>query len=391
MKILALKKDRVSDESGSIAIIVTILISSTLLFGLFMAVADVSTLYTERRVVQNAADSAVLAIANECATDGFGAIDGNNLAYADKVCLNSVNAKQFAEYYANVNSPDQVTSVVEVCGTTLGACGAQPQGNLKCQSVSPQYTNFVRIVTRSREASGSSITPIFSKVLDSTSGGIDVFGCAQAAWGNSGSATVLFPFSLSICDYQQAGSITANDFASNSPTLTQGCSITDLSGTVLNYTSPLSGFALTSGFGCPGSSTPQSISVGDQLRIETSLSQLESICGSSSAFYASLSNLVGNKIIVPAVGNVVCNSQSNNCQGSFTFNVAGFLSFNFIGGKFQNRGTVGMAPTSGWPNKCNASRNCIYGNFDKGLVSSGTINTNPGVPNTGTRAVLLIQ
>ena len=391
MKRFALKKDRISDESGSIAIIVTILISSTLLFGLFMAVADVSTLYTERRVVQNAADSAVLAIANECATDGFGAINGNNLAYGQKICLNSVNAKQFAEYYANVNSPDQVTSVVEVCGTTLGACGAQPQGNLKCQSVSSQYTNYVRVVTKSRETSGSSITPIFSKVLDSTSGGVDVFGCAQAVWGNSGSASVVFPLSLSICDYRQSGFITAVDFASNNPTINGGCSITDLSGTVQNYTSPLSGFALTSGFGCPGSSTPQTISIGDLLQVEPSLSQIESVCGSKNAFYASLGTLVGSKIIVPAVGNVQCNSQSNNCQGSFTFKVTGFFSFNFLGGKFKNRGSVGSAPAGGWPNTCNASRNCIYGNFDKGLISAGSINTNSGVPNTGTRAVLLIQ
>ncbi len=385
------KEGRFSEDNGSISIIVTILFSSTLLFALFIAVADVSTLYTERRVVQNSADSAALALANECATEGYGSITGNNAAYGEKICLNPVSAKEFAEYYANANSPDLVTSVQEICGSSLGVCTSQPQGALKCQEIPSQFENFVRVVTRSKEVGGSSIVPIFTKLFSATPSGVDVFGCAQATWGNSNSATVVFPFSLSICDYRQSGFLTASEFAPNSPTISAGCSITDLSNIVQTFTSPLSGFAMTAGFGCPGSSTPQTITVGDELTVETSLSLLESICGGRTEFYSGVAKLAGTKIIVPAVGSVQCNSQSNNCQGSFKYKVAGFFSFNFQGGKFKNRGLVGVSPTNGWPNSCNASTSCIYGNFDKGLIAQGSISTTPGVTNTGTRAVQLLR
>lgn len=384
---LELKNDK---ESGAIAIIFAVLISSTLLFALFAIVADVSSIYSERRVVQNAADSAALAVASECANNGFGAIEANNGPYIEKVCVSASNAQLFATYYANKNSPDQITRVTEICGSVLNTCAPQPQGNLKCQIIPTQYSNFVRVVTQSSQIGGTSIIPIFSSLFTPSPSGVDVFGCAQVAWGNAGSASVVFPLSLSICDYQQSGLFTSTDFAPNNPTLQDGCSVTDLSNVTRTYTSPLSGFALTTGFGCPGSSDPQIISVGDQLRIETNLPAIESICGGSSQFYSSIAKLVGNKIVVPAVGNVICNSQSNNCQGNFQFQVAGFLSFNFLGGKFKNRGSVGDAPTGGWPNECNANRNCIYGNFDKGLVAAGSINTNPGVPNTGTTALMLL-
>ena len=386
-----LRREKVlGDESGSVAVIFAILVSSGLLFGLFVFVSDVATIYSERRVVQNAADSAALAIAGECATDGLGEVSGNNAAYPQPVCSNSLYAQLFTEYYANINSPDQASQVTEVCGSRLASCAPQPSTYLKCQSVPAQYANYIRVVTRSLEQDGGSVVPIFAQLLSSSPSEIDVFGCAQAAWGNAGSGSIVFPFSLSICDYRQSGPVVAVDFASNNPTLDGGCSVTDLSNITRSYTSPLSGFALTAGFGCPGSSTPQIISVGDMLRVEPSLTSIEDICGGSTQFYSSISNLVGEKIIVPAVGNVECNSQSNNCQGSFEIRVAGFLSFNFEGGKFKNRGSVGTPPPGGWPNKCNASRNCIYGNFDEGLYAGGSINTNPDVPNTGTQTVMLL-
>lgn len=378
------------NEFGGISIIVAILISSGFLVGLFIMVSDVATLYTERRVVQNAADAAALALANECAINGLGAIDGNNSDYPQPICSSTTYAKLFATYYANINSPDQSSKITEICGSVLSACSEQPASRIKCQVVPSQYSNFVRVVAQSLGQNGKSLEPIFSNIFSESSKEIEVFGCAQAAWGNTGSSSIVFPFSLSICDYRKTGPVVAIDFASNNPTLDNGCSVTDLSNITRTYTSPLSGFALTAGFGCPGSSVPQIISVGDALRVEPSLTSIESICGGSSQFYSSINNLVGKKIIVPAVGNVECNSQSNNCQGSFEIKVAGFLSFNFIGGVFKNRGAVGNSPVGGWPKQCNSSRNCIYGNFDEGLYVGGSINTNPNVPNTGAQTVMLL-
>lgn len=379
------------DETGAIAIIFALLISSTLLFALFTMVADVSSIYSERRIVQNGADSAALALANECATGGYGAISGNNNEYLEKVCSSPAYAQLFSSYYANINSPDQLSKVTEICGSVLSSCGPQPQGPIKCQIVPSQYPNYVRVVTQSLQSGDTSILPIFSNLLNPSSTGVNVFGCAQAAWGRAGSASIVFPLSLSICDYLQTGEFTAIDFASNNPTLRDGCSVTDLSGVTRTYDNPLSGFALTTGFGCPGSSDPKIISIGDQLKIETNLPSIESICGGRQEFYSSISKLVGETIIVPAVGNVVCNSSSNNCQGNFEFQVAGFLSFKFLGAKFKNLGLAGGVPTGGWPKACGADRSCIYGNFVKGLVAAGSINTNPEVPDTGTTAVVLLR
>ena len=64
-------------ESGTIALIVAILVSSSsLVIGMFVIVADTGSLFSERRVIQNAADASSLALARECAILGSGAIDG---------------------------------------------------------------------------------------------------------------------------------------------------------------------------------------------------------------------------------------------------------------------------------------------------------------------------
>lgn len=378
-----------NQESGAIAVMVAIIASSSLLIGLFVMVSDVSTIYTERRVVQNAADSAVLAVAQECASNGLGAIQGANSAFPSKLCSNQGYAFQFATYYANVNSPDQRTSVSELCGSSpFNACASQPQGIFACKNIPSQYTQFVRISTRSNTTQDAPISPIFSQLINSNSNTVAVSGCAQAVWGNSGSASIALPFSLSICDYQISGSVVIDDFPSNQPILTGGCNVTDLSGQSKSYATPLNGFALTTEFKCPSVTSSQTISVGQTLTVQPSLTQIEKICSiavDGVDFYQAVGSLLGSTVYLPAVGNA-----DSNGQGSFTFKVAGFFAFDFLGAKFPSKTAIGQTPAAGWASGCKSNRVCLYGTFNKGLITDGSITTDPLITNTGIQAVQLL-
>ncbi len=99
----------VSDR-GAVAALFAILLSSLVLFGLAAFTVDLGQLYAERRVVQNGADAAVLAIAQSCAK-------------AEASCDSSPAAQTLGKEYADANASDGTTSLTEVCihkaGTTV--------------------------------------------------------------------------------------------------------------------------------------------------------------------------------------------------------------------------------------------------------------------------------
>ena len=396
------KQEFNKNESGAIIAVVSVLISTLLIISLFVMVFDVSSLYSERRVLQNTSDSSVLAASQECAVNGSGAILNSNSAYPAPICGNQTYAMDFANKYANLNSPDNLSKVTEICGSApLQNCNSLNSGQFECKSVDSKYKNFVRVKTETLQSNGSYINSLFTSLTDPNAAKVKVVSCSQSAWGKAGFAPLMFPIAMPICDYAINGTRLIQDFNSNNPVVIGGCTITDLNGDTFNYSSPTQGFSLLSGMGCPGISAPRTTYVGDTLQIESSLTQVESGCPSGQfQFYYQLAKLLNTTVYVPIVTSVTCQSGSVNCQGNYNFKVASFYSFKFLGGKFKNRGRVGNGPpcaagdpcqqNSSWPVACDSTRNCIYGTFDRSVVPGSDVSLDPSFPAVGAMAVQLL-
>jgi len=388
-----MRRIRHEKDSGTIALIVAILVTSSLVIGMFVIVVDSGALFSERRVIQNAADASNMALVRECALIGNGAIAGASSGYSTPVCGSPTNASLFAQTYANINSPDALTDVTEVCGKSpLDSCGPNPGGIYDCKSVDSKYLHYARVRTSTRTTTGTSMVNLFSRILNQSDNGTTVPGCAQSAWGKASFAPIFFPVALPICNYQLDGTAILRDFVSNDPVVTGGCQIVDLDGVTFSYTSPTQGFSLLSGFGCPGISPMRMIHVGDLLLVESSLQQVENECQGltpSVNFYTQISTFIGSTFFVPVVTNVICSSTSIQCQGNYQFQVASFFAIKLIGLKFKNN-QIGTPPGSDWPSYCTANSNCLYGVFSRAAVPGADVSTDPNFPAVGAQAIQLL-
>lgn len=390
-------------ESGTIALIVAILVSSSLVIGMFVIVADTGSLFSERRVIQNAADAASLALVRECANLGNGVIDGVSSGYSGPICASPIDAKDFAQKYANLNSPDSLTDVIEVCGQSpLNSCSSNSGAIFDCKTVDPKYLNYIRVTTSTRTTQGTSIENVFSKILNQNDAGTTVPGCAQSAWGKSSFAPIFFPMALPICDYALGGTRIIKSFSSNDPVVTGGCTITDLNGVNFYYASPTKGFSLLANIGCPGVTSPQSVRVADVLTSEPSLLQVEKPCSDIGLnFYSQVSSFINVTLFVPVVTSVICSSTSVNCQGSYQFEVASFFAFKLLGLRFKNSGLAGATPacptnetcgssTNYWPSYCDSTAFCVYGTFERAAAPGADVSTDPNFPSIGAQAIQLL-
>lgn len=169
-----LDRDRHGDRDRG-AIVVTVALTMTLLLAVGALVIDVGAVYAERRILQNAADAAVLALTTECAS----ALTG---------CGSHPQA--FAEEWVAKNANGR-TITVTVCGggnasATLPACDDEPPSN------ATDGSGWVKVIATSHVD--------FSMIP----GGSDVTREAIAAWGGLNTMNVL-PLMLSQCVWEDAG------------------------------------------------------------------------------------------------------------------------------------------------------------------------------------------
>ncbi len=340
-----LKNARMHDDRGAVAVLVGILLAAGVLSGLLAVVVDMGRVYTERRVVQNAADADALALAQHCAK-------------SDTRCNGSTTAAWLTSLSAS-NSPDGATSVSIVCGknSKLGTCPPTTTAWNDCQPIDSTFANWVRVRTRTQSVGGDLFFPaIFAGLLDGSDRQLAVAACAQAAWGPAGSAEVPLPFILPICPgYPGDGPIVIQDFDTNDPN--QTC--------VLNgVTYPL----VTKGMAFadfPDSNKicgiPVNVSIGDVIPVETSLAQ---VCGNNKDIEATMDSIIatGRPVILPVVG-----AHDKAGQGQYEFTVIAFKSFTFLGYNLKN--TVGGAAPglpsypNGWDSTVckTGKRSCLYG------------------------------
>lgn len=356
------------DDRGAVSILVALLISAGVIVGLLAMVIDGGRLYTERRLVQNGADAAALAVARAC-------------ALGDPACSSRSAAAALGGSLANQNAGlDQVSALDEACGSgNLGACRSLRSHAWECQTVTGNQ-NYVRMRTATRESDGTSIIPaVFSQTMGFDGKGL--WACSQAIWGAARGANVTFPIALSACDYVSNASTTMQIFSPPSYKPGQGptCTVTDKDGVTRTLQDMVKGFFYVqldpTRRDCL---TPVRVNIGDVLPRADNIVQL---CGPDYA--SAFRSFVGVMTPLPIFDAM----PSGGGIGTTTMRVASFVAFTLraytLGG-----GISFSAPPGGWPPGCRGSNRCLYGDF--GSAVTGDTGVDPGTPNFGLQSIQLI-
>ena len=367
-------KDR--NEKGGYSILFAIIFGTGLLIVVFTIVLDGGNISAERRELQNVAESSALALARECSQN-------------PNICLNSTTPEQLAIS----NSLDKKTTISEVCvrgiNQLLQPCLLPNTELLDCSPITSGTSNYVRIRTQTLSNDGSRLRPLFG-----ASGNYQLNGCAQAIWGNAGSAQVFAPFALSICDWARLGSGTnvISEYDTNSGTETCNYSFVDLLGQTFTRKG-ITGWAavdlLSSGIPtqnqasepCPDPLTdsPAALRIGDILNAITRDASSANYCGDSN-LVSKISVWVGNEFYLPLVSTTKISGQST------IHIVEAFTGYKFLG--YSIKGVRGGAyPNGNW---CPNNKNCLYGEFTNTLSPNSDVNIQPGTPNIGVQSIKLI-
>lgn len=176
-------------DQGAVLVIVAVMMVA--LLGVGAMVIDLGALYVEKRQLQNGADAAALAIAQDCAGGDCG------------------NEAATAQQYADLNANDGFSAVDLVCG--------KGPGLTPCVAPAPagaaNATGWVRVVTSTKTASGTEVDFVLAPVMDALTGATVDAG-AVAAWGPLASGEV-FPVTFSECEWQNlGGSVVTGTFPS---------------------------------------------------------------------------------------------------------------------------------------------------------------------------------
>lgn len=194
---------RLNGDAGSTAVFVAVLMAA--LLGVGTIVLDVGSLYWERRQLQNGADAAALAVAQDCPGTG---------------CDTGTGGGSTAGTYANLNANDLATTVTEVCGSGAGLSPCSPladAGPWDCRPLPSgplASADYVQVRTETSRGGSDLMPPLFGRILDPGYDGTTVRACARASWGAPSSLRSQLPITISLCEFQQ---YTAGGFAPPPP------------------------------------------------------------------------------------------------------------------------------------------------------------------------------
>jgi hypothetical protein len=167
------------DDRGAVLIWVAVMLP--IFLGLGAYVVDIGALYDERRQLQNGADAAAFAVAEDCAR-------GNCQSFT-----------AMAAEYANANARDGATEIEDICGNALSLprCPTPPPGTADL----PVGTFYVHVKTKTLAKSGGDKIPfILAPILNVTQTGQTVRSSATVAWGALGSSQIA-PIGLPTCAF----------------------------------------------------------------------------------------------------------------------------------------------------------------------------------------------
>jgi Flp pilus assembly protein TadG len=193
---------RPRDDRGAVATVVAVLLAGGVLLGFLALVVDVGQIYVEREELQSGADAAVLAVARACAINAT-------------ECATKPAMVTLAQRYANDNSADGVSAVIDVCGNVPGRLDACPAGNgnlSDCVGALPDPGRpFVEVRLATQVPGGLLLPPMFAQTLTGNADyqGSSTAACARATWTPQDEVAVL-AVTMSDCDFADA---TAAGFA----------------------------------------------------------------------------------------------------------------------------------------------------------------------------------
>lgn len=337
---------RLRDDTGATAVLIAIVLP-VVLIGMGALVIDVGRLYVERRELQNGADAAAFAVAQDCATGPTcGAFDAQ------------------ANIYADSNAEDAAGSNIDrVCGTGPGLlpCPTTPASL-------PAAARYVRVETSTANAAGTVIPPVLGRALNSAYNGTTVHGGATVAYGPPSGLTASLPLTISDCEFQYYKNLygilpppmppasvpEAVLYFHSTATHPSGC------------VSSNSGADLPGGFGWlqPTSGCTATSDAGGWYDDKTGR-PVPSSCDS-----AVLASYVGQVIALPIY------SHTNGLNGSNgQYQMTTYAGFYLTGYSINGQDKVESIVTGG--HHCSGSDSCIYGYFTTAVVSGGTIGSGP--------------
>ncbi|MGO4383769.1 pilus assembly protein TadG-related protein [Specibacter sp. RAF43] len=331
--------DGPDNERGASAIMVALLMVA--LLGFAAICVDVGMMYAERAQLQNGADSASLAVANDCASA--------------RTCGDALTT---AGTYANANAND---------------------GAARTNSVTFPTTNSVQVDVSSRDGAGNNFIRLaFANIFGI--GTADVGATATAAWGPPTAGTAL-PWTFGKCVFDQSltaaqkAELEATGNFTGNPDSARVLLRSDQNANYPGCTAAL-GFP-TGGFGwldIEGGQCQATIDVGTGKAGSSPGNNFPGVCA------AVMPTLLTKPILVP-----IFSTSSTTGGQHATYQIYGFAAFQVTGWKFNpNNHADSLAPS------CTGNCRGLFGYFTRFVsLQEGLV---PGTgPNLGGSIVRLIK
>lgn len=326
-------------ERGAASVIVAILL--VVLLGFSALAVDVGAMYAEKAQLQNGADSAALAVANQCAKGACG------------------NSTATGQLFANSNAND-------------GASGA---------TVTFPSATTVRVVTKARAAGATAdgFSLFFARVMGFNT--TQIGATAQAKWGAPSSATTL-PWTFSECVFKKYLSATQLNEFNSTGTFTGSPTPTHI---LLRYDQnapPYLGCGSQNGY-MPGGFGWLDTDTGCSTDINVANAEVGSNPGNDlpAACRDLPATIKDSPVLIPVYTSAVQNGQKT------TYTLKGFLAFQVTGYKFGGavESLDPLAPA------CNGNCRGIQGYFTRYVSLQEGLTTTSGTPNYGGSVVSLTE
>ncbi len=315
---------RLKDDRGAVAVIVALAMVPLLVCTAL--VIDMGAGYVRKRQLQNAADAAVLAVAQNCASPtGCGDINAT------------------ATTFTTPNVPGSAASAVPVVNTGAGTATV----------TTSSVVNF-------------SFAPVI---------GVDqqnVTATATAAWGSPTGGTAVLPLTLSWCSFNlQLKDSTGLPTGTSRSTIYLTKSAKALSCTGQSGNAVPGGFGwLVANTGCTATASLANVAYSDPGN------SVPQACQTSD-----FASRIGQSILLP-----LFDSSAGTGQNA-TYHLYAYAGFHLTGYNFGGQFTAYSSPDTKPP--CNGSDRCVQGYFTGFVDVSGSFTYGTGTPDLGARIVSL--